>query len=327
MLSHRSEKETIRMKQFFCALLTLGLCLLVRAETITVASYNIQLFHKHFVPSTQPIRDPELSQDLRHLYDKENWVVAQTILNSEFNPDIIVIEECCGQEELEKFNDRWLNKAFETVKVFPTNTDHDQHLAMMLKPGFKVVEQKSDYYKEPDSVGNERGARLFARGPSFCLIESPSGYRFWVGVTHQKSKRQENAEQAKWRLREAMRTHEIMKELQKQGPTDVMLLGDMNDEYGYNEFELEAGGDSISTLIGAKDDEFFLATKPLADAGSASFGGFWRTDHRTLIDHIIMTPSLKDQVLEVQVFQKGYAPVASDHYPVYVKIKADPVNK
>lgn len=305
------------------ALLSLLCCLVVNAETITVATYNIELFQKHFTPSTQPIKDEELSRDLRNLYDRENWALAQTILHPSFNPDVIVIEECCGQEELEKFNERWLGKAFETVKVFPTNSDRDQSLAMMLKPGFKIVEQKSDYHKEPDTAQNDRGLRLFARGPSFCLVQSPSGYKFWVGVTHQKSKRQENAEQAKWRLREAKRTHEIMKELQKQGPTDVMLLGDMNDEYGYNEFELEAGGDSIGSLLGAKSDGFVLATKPLVDAGVASFGGFWRTDHRTLIDHIIMTPSMKDQVLEVKCFQQGLACMASDHYPVYVKIKAD----
>ena len=59
------------------------------------------------------------------------------------------------------------------------------------------------------------------------------------------------------------------------------------------------------------------------DAGTASFGGYWRTDHRTLIDHIVMTPSMKNQVLEVRAFQQGLAPVASDHYPVYVRIKAD----
>lgn len=305
------------------ACLSLLVCALAQAETIKVATYNIELFQKHFVPSSQPVNDVELSRDLRNLYDRENWALAQTILHPEFSPDVMVIQECCGQEELEKFNERWLLNAYETVRVFPSNSDRRQNLAIVLKPGFKILEEKSDYYKEPDTVGNDRGLRLFARGPSFVLVQSPGGYKFWVGVTHQKSKRQENAEQAKWRLRESKRTHEIMKELQKQGPTDVILLGDINDEYGYNEFELEAGGDAVSTLLGTKNDGFFLATKPLVDAGTASFGGFWRTDHRTLIDHIIMTPSMKNQVLDVQCFQKDLARMASDHYPVFVKIKAD----
>jgi endonuclease/exonuclease/phosphatase family metal-dependent hydrolase len=36
---------------------------------------------------------------------------------------------------------------------------------------------------------------------------------------------------------------------------------------------------------------------------------------------------MKDQVLEVNAYQKGVACVASDHYPVYVKIKPDAPGK
>lgn len=305
-----------------CLLLSLA-PLLIHAETITVGEYNVEIFQKHFVPTSQPVNNEEAQRDMRNLYDRENWAVAQVILNSEFNPDILAIVECCDAENLQKFNEQWLNKAYETIKVLRTNSDRDQNLALMLKPGFKILETRDSYHEEPDTAQNARGERLFARGPGFCLVQSPSGYKFWVGVTHQKSKRQENAEQAKWRLREAKRTHEIMKELQKQGPTDVMLVGDMNDEYGYNEYELNAGGDAVQTLLGAKQDGFILATKPLVDAGAISFGGFWRLEHRSLIDHVIVTPSMKDQIQSVGVYQKGVAPMASDHFPVYVKIRAE----
>jgi hypothetical protein len=48
-------------------------------------------------------------------------------------------------------------------------------------------------------------------------------------------------EDSKWRNREATRTHEIIKEIEKAGPSDVMLLGDMNDELGMDESEKVAG--------------------------------------------------------------------------------------
>ncbi|HTL27654.1 MAG TPA: endonuclease/exonuclease/phosphatase family protein [Tepidisphaeraceae bacterium] len=302
---------------------------LARGETITCATYNVENFYQRFLPShlaTRPAGekpDADTMRELRSFADKELWEVSRVILDPQFNPDVIVFEECCEQTELEKFNHQWLKDAYKTVIVFKNNSERHQNVAMMLKPNFKVIEKKDQYYLENDSVKNERGDRLFARGPAFCLIESPSGYRFWVGVTHQKSKSGNNVEVTQWRNREAKRTHEIMLELQKQGPTDVMLMGDMNDEFGIQEFEGEGGGDVITNLVGPKEDGLILATRPLIDAGEISYGGYWRPEHRSFIDQILLTPSMKDQIEEVKVFKGQFTPVASDHYPVYIKIKAD----
>src|SRR5688572_11112631 len=205
-------------------------------EVITVATYNVENFERNFearrlrkeVASTRPA-DAELQVIIfeeQKQNDEDNWEVAQTITDRRFNPDVLVIQEGCGQENLDYFMKRWLRGAYETAIVFPGNSERGQWLGMFLKPGFKVIEKRDEYYLEKDDVGNERGDRLFARGPAFVLIESPSGYRFWAGVTHQKSKSDNNAEITKWRAREAARTHEIMRELQKEGPPDVVLLGD-----------------------------------------------------------------------------------------------------
>ncbi len=216
-----------------------------------------------------------------------------------------------------------MKKAYGTAVVFPTNTDRNQHLGMLLKPGFKLAEKRDKYYLEKDTVPNGRGDRLFARGPAFCLIETPGGYRFWVGVTHQKSKSGNSVDVTKWRNREAVRTHEIMKELRRQGPADVVLLGDVNDDLGVGEFEAEAGGDTIANLVGPPADKFVLATRALAEKGEISFGGYWNPRYRSLIDHVVTTPEMKDQIEGVGVFKEGTARSASDHYPVYVKIRSD----
>jgi endonuclease/exonuclease/phosphatase family metal-dependent hydrolase len=240
---------------------------------------------------------------------------------------VLVIQEGCGQSDLEYFNKTWLKNAYETVIVLPTNTERDQELEMLIKPGFRVVQKKTDYYKEADSEKNKRGDRLFARGPSFVLIQAPSGYRFWVGTNHQKSKSDNTVDITKWRNREAKRTHEIIKELEKSGPEDVIFLGDMNDELGIQEFELEGGGDVITNLVGKPEDGIILATKPLAESGQISFGGYWRGDHRSFIDHAFVTSGMKTQIDKVEVFHNDYTQAASDHFPVMIRFKADPMSK
>jgi endonuclease/exonuclease/phosphatase family metal-dependent hydrolase len=335
-------------------------------EVITLATYNVEHFNDHFYAfelskklSKEKKEDPDIKEmlyQLRNKNDEDNWETALVI--DEIKPDILVIEEGCTQSNLEYFNKRWLGEAYQTVIQFPTNTgERNQHLDMLLKPGFKVLQKKDQYYLEKDPTPNSRGDHLFARGPSFVLVQSPAGYKFWVGVTHQKSKRidfdreheqamrkelsgqpkaliderikaaktESGKSAAEWRNREAKRTHEIMKELAatgKEGSPDVILLGDMNDDLGMDEYEKLAGADAVETLVGPKEDNFFLATRALAEKGEISFGGYFRPDYRSFIDHVVTTPSLKDQISDVHVYRDGVAKVSSDHYPVVVKLKS-----
>jgi hypothetical protein len=303
------------------------------AEEIKIATYNVEHFAEHFygrkfyraaatMPKDQKSDEMKQLIDLERKHnDEDNWEVAQVISDRNFNPDVIVFEECCAQQDLEYFNSRWMHKAYETVIVFPGNSGHEQYVGLMAKPGFKIVERKDRYYEEPDPVGNERGDRLFARGPAFCLIESPSGNHFWLGVTHQKSKSGNSVAVTEWRNREAKRTHAIMKELEQQGPKEVVLLGDMNDELGIQEFEDKGGGDSIANLLGPPADGFQLVTKPLVDAGRITYAGYFVPLHRSFIDHIIVSKEMTPHVEEVKVMQAPLGRVASDHYPVYAGLR------
>ena len=302
-------------------------------EVITLATYNVEHFNDHFYAfdlskklSKEKKEDPDIKEmlyQLRNKNDEDNWETAMVI--DEVKPDILVIEEGCTQSNLEYFNKHWLHDAYQTVIQFPTNTDREQNLCMLLKPGFKILQRHDEYHLEKDTGGNERGNLLFARGPAFCLVQTPAGYKFWVGVTHQKSKYGNSLEVTQWRNREAVRTHQIMLDLQKQGPTDVMLLGDMNDELGEDELEkqLNSGGDSIANLVGPASDQFVLVTGQLAKNHQDSFGGYWNPKYRSFIDHVIVTPTMKDQVRKVEVFYGSLAPAASDHFPVFVKLHSD----
>jgi hypothetical protein len=328
--------------------------LAARAEEITLATYNVEYFDKHFLahhlanePLAQDGAAKDILDELRKKNDEDNWETAQVILDLTFSPDILVIEEGCDQADLTYFNHRWLNDAYETAIQFPSNTDRHQNLDLLMKPGFKILERRDQYYLEPDPVGNQRGSKLFARGPVFVKVRAPGGYVMWLGLTHMKSKsvgtlatptagggkakskkgtesaevRQKKVSDTKWRNREAHRTNEIIKELEKAGPTDVILLGDMNDSVGLDAYEPEAGGDAIANLVGPPKDGLILATRPLADGKQYSFHGYWRTSFREMIDHIIVTRSMRDELGEVRIITNGLASVASDHFPVMIRLK------
>jgi endonuclease/exonuclease/phosphatase family metal-dependent hydrolase len=309
--------------------LLLGPFAAARAEEFTVATYNVENWREHFqakaLATTQPALDPNLLRRLQKEDDEDNWEVATVFRDPAFNPDILVFQEGPSQQQLEEFNQRWLEGAYETVLVFPSNSGRGQTIGIMLKPGFKVLERRDQYYLEPDTVPNPRGERLFARGPAFALVQTPGGYKLWVGTNHQKSKSGNNVDVTRWRNREAARTNEIIHDLSRSsGTDDVLFLGDMNDELHYQEFEQEAGGDTMALLAGTGDRRLIVATEKLSETGAITFGGYWDNRRRSFIDHVLATPSMKDQLADPAVITSGLAPAASDHYPVIIRVKSDP---
>src|SRR5688572_26706799 len=134
-----------------------AVCLVVLAafraaggEDIKVATYNIEQWQTNFQAfhirqETRDAKEPvtELLSEMiaaeQTQNDEDNWEVAQVILHPDFNPDVLVIEEGCAQSDLSYFNKRWLNNAYDTVVQFPSNTDRDQHLCILLKSGFKIL--------------------------------------------------------------------------------------------------------------------------------------------------------------------------------------------
>ena len=153
-----------------------------RAEEIKIATYNVEVWNDSFAAhaaTSQPIaKDPtgaELLRILRRENDEDNWEVAQVILDPKFSPDVLVIEEGPDQSDLRFFNKRWMNEAYDWVQTLPSNTDRHQNLCILMKKGFRILTRKDQYRNEPDPSGaNARGARLFARGPVFLLIQSPT---------------------------------------------------------------------------------------------------------------------------------------------------------
>lgn len=255
--------------------------------------------------------------------EEDQWEIAQVLLDSNFSPDVLVFQEGASQADIEQFNKDWLAGMYGTVNVFPSNDDRGQTIGVLLKPGFRIVAREDQYFRMPDPQDlNPRTDFLFARGPAFVLVEGPGGRRFWVGTNHQKSKGGGNdPAMTRWRNAEAAATRQIMKDLVARGPAEMIFLGDMNDELGIGAYELEGGGDVITNLVGPPADGFELATRGLSEEGQASFMGYWNTTYRSLIDHIVVSRALADDVVQTSVHDTAWARVASDHLPVYVDLR------
>ena len=305
-------------------LLSLLLTSAAAPEPVRVVSYNVENFRENFTAFQlqKKYRDADLPEDVIDLIDRErredreeNLEVAAVIL--ELRPDVLALQESAGKRDLEYFNKEFLGGHFGTIVELPTNTDRDQHLCVMLRPGFEVVRQVS-LAEMPDADDlNERGDRLFARGPGFLLIETPGGERFWLGNTHQKSKGGNSALVTRWRNAEARATRDEMLELADGREKDVLLVGDMNDDLGLGEYEAEGGGDVMANFT----DGVALLTRPLIDAGAVSYVGYGGSDRTSMIDHAVATKTLAGQVDSVELHAGPMTAVASDHLPLIVDLK------
>jgi endonuclease/exonuclease/phosphatase family metal-dependent hydrolase len=304
--------------------------------SVRIVTYNIENWRYSFLAhKVWPSSQPSWSEDLVDLVarerredDEENWEVARTILHDGVKPDILVIQEACEQRDLNYFNTQFLRGYFDTVHIFPSNSNRGQNIGILMRPGFKVLEYREDYKDIPDkNDDNPETDKLFARGPGFAKVEAPNGARFWVGTNHAKSKSGNSVEATRWRNAEARMTNKIISELRKAGPNKVVFLGDLNDEIGLQEFEKEAGGSAIELLAGSGADALKIVTRPLSDEGKISFHGGRSTRYKSFIDHAVLTPEAEKHLKRVSVFTGDLADVASDHYPVVLEFQFDPAGQ
>ncbi len=109
---------------------------------VRIATYNVEHMNKMFDQHLLPERSRERTEMWRD--EEDQYEVAQVL--KLMDADIVGLQECCGREMLEAFNERWLGGMYEFVHVFPSNTE-GQWLGMLAKPGFKPVEVREAYLK------------------------------------------------------------------------------------------------------------------------------------------------------------------------------------
>ena len=285
----------------------------LNAENVKIATYNIEHFARMFDQHKLPRGERDMTEYYRDCEDI--YEVARVINLPDFDPDIICIEEGPELAMLELFNKDYLNSKYAFVRVFDTNSNRDQTLAMLAKPGF-VVKQIVQYCKDPDPADSSGTKWLFSRGPGFVQFQTPGGNQLCVGVTHIKSKYGDNPDMVKRRGRQMARIGAICASYIDSGLDYVAVLGDFNDSFGLDKNETKAGMDAIAQVLAASD-RITCLTRPLQQQGDYTYHCQFKSPrYRSFLDHIFVSESLAKINSSIKVIKDPIADVASDHWPV-----------
>ena len=298
-------------------------------ETIRVGTWNVE----HFMMMFDQDRMPERSRNMTEFYadDEEQYEVAAVLKADSFNPDIVVIEECCDQEMLEYFCKKWFPNRFAYIKVFDSNVE-GQYLGVLAKPGFEAV-RVEQFLNDQDPVtdnslkytksnaGLWEKNLLFSRGPGFVMFKTPGGNKLWIGVTHTKSKSGNSKAVTEWRIRELERTRQICGELIAASDTkNLLMMGDFNDDFNMDNFETSLGQDAIEVMLKGEGSEKLISLdesyrKAHPDAATYHCA-IKPPKYRSFLDHIFASPSAAELEVKTVMIDESIAFAASDHLPL-----------
>lgn len=298
-------------------------------EQVRVGTWNVE----HFMKMFDQDRMPERSRNMTEYYadDEDQYEVAAVLKAESFNPDIVVIQECCDQEMLEHFCKKWFPDRFAFIKVFEANVP-GQNIGVLAKPGFEAI--RLEHYtndKDPVTDNSLRYTKqnaglweknlLFSRGPGFVLFQTPKENKFWVGATHSKSKSGNNKAVTQWRIREYERTRQICAELiATSGTKNLLIMGDFNDDFGMDNIETSLGQDAIEVMLEGEGNEKLISldeTYRKAHPDAATYHcAIKPPKYRSFLDHIFASPETAKHEVKTVMIDESIAFAASDHLPL-----------
>lgn len=288
------------------------------AEEVVIATWNIEHFMMLFDQEMMPERSRNMTEYYRD--DEDLYEIARTMKLPQMDADVVLIQEGPTQAMLELFVRERLDGRYAFVKSFEGNTE-GQYLCMLIKPGFRVLQERV-YKDDKDPVS---GRMLFSRGPAFVLLETPKGRRIWIGTTHAKSKSDNSRSVTEWRIREMLRTRQICKELLEEGQTTYLLIGgDFNDDFGMDSFERSVGEDAVAVMLKGEGKEKLICLDEeiwKKNPQAASYHCEIKPPrYRSFLDHFFVSPALAKRLKEIALVDEPIAAVASDHYPLVVRL-------
>jgi len=287
-------------------------------EEVVIATWNIENFMMLFDQEMMPERSRNTTEYYRD--DEDLYEIARTMKLPQMDADIVLIQEGPTQPMLELFVRERLGGRYAYVKSFEGNTE-GQYLCMLIKSGFRVLQERV-FKEEKDAVS---GQMLFSRGPAFVLVETPKGRRLWIGTTHAKSKSDNSKSVTEWRIRELVRTRQICGELLGAGPTEYLLIGgDFNDDFGLDSYEKSAGQDAVELMRKGEGKEKLVCLDEVIwkkNPQAASYHCELKPPrYRSFLDHFFVSPALAERMKEIYLVDDPIAAVASDHYPMVVRL-------
>ncbi len=137
--------------------------------------------------------------------------------------------------------------------------------------------------------------------------------------------------------------HRLDQIMAMENPIPVIVMGDMNDEPGLDEYQKQVGASSIETLMGSIFEPGKIMHNALWHLSSVNHNrDLWTAEfpdqivsyskkHRVWIDHILVSPDMIQNGNKFRyIMDSGtickkdeISKAASDHYPIYCKLESD----
>ena len=301
------KKTRIRFCAFLCLFAAVGIAVAGRAETLTIATYNIE----NYGPA-----DRMTEAGFRKDYPKPEAEKAalRTVIRA-LGADVLVMQEMGGQPHLDE-----LRRDLKAAGLdYPHHSlaaaaDADRHVAILAKRPLKGVTTHADltftYFGAKETV---------KRGLLEATIATAAG-DVTIFAVHLKSRFTDRPDDPMSAVPRAAEATAVRDRVLKRfpSPTDArfIVLGDCNDSRTSKAatFLQKRGKTEITVLLPAADSR-----------GEAWTHAYRKEDSYSRVDHIFVSPGLRSAV------QNGAARIhdgpgvreASDHRPVLVVFKLE----
>lgn len=263
--------------------------------------------------------------------------LADAILNTQ--PDFIMLQEVEGRESLDRFNRRYLDRAYK-VYMPATNDGRGIGTAFLVRHGMGIKVHRKSFTDLSWTNKNGQLEKVFTRSfPLFeVFFEDHKTPKLIVAGVHYKSKRNRKGDPGSFhkRKKEAEESVRILKKTRAQYPhTPMIVMGDFNSTR--DQKELESFRDLNMVDLNEKP-EFFEDEGGLGESTFVSFPKSHRGPRSEALDGALLSPDLESRLKSFTVYrykdEKGQIiPLPknfeernknpSDHYPVLFDLNPD----
>lgn len=291
------------------AAVVLALALLLtgaRAETLTVATYNIE----NYGPANR-MTDAGYRKDYPKPEAEKR--ALRTVIRA-LAADVLVLQEMGPQPYLDELQRDLKAEGLDYPHaVLATAADADRHVALLSRRPLKGVTTHTDleftYFGGKETV--KRGLL------EATVATAASGGEITIFAVHLKSRITERPDDVQSTVRRTGEAAAIRDRVLKRFPTPdsarFVILGDCNDSKASKAVERlhQRGKTTIATLLPAADGR-----------GETWTHAFRRDDTYSRVDHILVSPGLLPAVQggAAKIFDGENTRPASDHRPVSVTL-------
>ena len=296
-----------RLKKLFLPYFVLFVSFVVslRAETLTVATYNIE----NYGPA-----DRVTEAGYRKDYPKpEPEKRALRSVIRALNADILVLQEMGGQPYLDELQRDLKGEGLDyPFAALATAADADRHVAILSRRPLKAVTTHTDlefaYFKVKEIVKRGLLEATFATADGEVTI-------FALHLKSRFTERPDDPMDAIRRAGEATAIRDaVLKKFPEPAAARFIVLGDCNDTKSSKAIEhlMKRGKTDIASLLPAVDSR-----------GDSWTHHYHREDTYTRVDHILVSPGLHAAIQgdAARIFDGDGVRVASDHRPVVVTLQ------